>query len=84
METIVLIAAVGLLNVACFLIGARTAQKAVKGEKIAPVNPIAIHKEKQEERREKEEAKKEAEKLEAILQNLERYDGTTAGQQDIV
>lgn len=83
METILLITAVGLLNAACFLIGARTARKAVRGEVIT-ANPIAVHKEKQEERREKEEAKKEAEKLEAILQNLERYDGTTAGQQDIV
>lgn len=83
METIILIAAVGLMNVACFFIGARTAQKAAKGETIIPANPVAVHKEIREERRAREEAKQEAEKLDMILQNLERYDGTSAGQQDI-
>lgn len=87
METILTIATVGLLCVACFFIGARTAQKAVKGETITVPTPTTLresYEEKQQERREKEEARKEAEKLEAILQNMERYDGTPAGQQDIV
>lgn len=86
METIILIATVGLLNVACFFIGARTAQKAVRGEEITVPTPATLHesyKAKQEERREKEEAKMEAEKLDVILQNLDRYDGTPAGQQDV-
>ena len=86
METILLIATVGLLCVACFFLGARTAQKAVRGEEIAVPTFGNLHdsyKEKQQERREKEEAMREAEKLEAILQNMERYDGTPAGQQDI-
>lgn len=86
METILTIATVGLLCVACFFIGARTAQKAVKGEVITIPTPADLQesrKEKQEERREREEAKREAEKLDAILQNLERYDGTPAGQQEV-
>lgn len=87
METILTIATVGLLCVACFFIGARTAQKAVKGEVIAVPTPATLresYEEKQQERREKEEARKEAEKLETILQNMDRYDGTPAGQQDVV
>lgn len=86
MENILLIATIGLLNVACFFIGACTVQKAGKGEEITaptPANLYESHKEKEQERREKEEARKEAEKIEKILLNMERYDGTSAGQQDV-
>ena len=59
-------------------------QKVVKGEEIkAPsiskLNPINIYKEHQE----KEETEKEKNKLETILRNVERYDGTDAGQEDV-
>ena len=87
MENILLIVTVGLMNVTCFFIGACTAQKAEHGKEITaptPANLYASHKEKEQERREREEARKEAEKLDMILQNMERYDGTPAGQQDIV
>ena len=35
------------------------------------------------EKKEKEEANKELEKLDKVLRNIERYDGTEAGQEDI-
>ena len=81
METILLIAVISTLNIVCFFIGAKVGQKVVKGEELkAPtVNPMTIYKEHQE----KKEAEKEINKLEKILSNLDRYDGTEAGQEDI-
>ena len=84
METILLVLVIGILCIVCFFIGARVGQKVVKGEEIkAPsiskLNPINIYKEHQE----KEETEKEKNKLETILKNVERYDGTDAGQEDV-
>ena len=84
METILLILVIGILCIVCFFIGARVGQKVVKGEEIkAPsiskLNPINIYKEHQE----KEEQDKEKKKIETILKNIERYDGTDAGQEDV-
>ena len=81
METILLIAVISTLNIVCFFIGAKVGQKVVKGEdlKAPTVNPMTIYKEHQE----KKEAEKEINKLEKILNNLDRYDGTEAGQEDI-
>ena len=84
METMLLVLEIGILCIVCFFIGARVGQKVVKGEEIkAPsiskLNPINIYKEHQE----KEETEKEKNKLETILRNVERYDGTDAGQEDV-
>lgn len=82
---ILLVITVSVINVACFLIGAKIGT----GKEIqSPAVIYREHKEKKEERieseREMEEAKREREKLEAIERNLERYNGTGAGQEDIV
>lgn len=84
METMLLVLEIGILCIVCFFIGARVGQKVVKGEEIkAPsiskLNPVNIYKEHQE----KEETEKEKNKLETILRNIERYDGTDAGQEDV-
>ena len=84
METILLILVVSTFNIMCFFIGAKITQTASKGEEIkAPdlnkLNPMTIYREHEE----KKEAEKEKNKLEAILKNIERYDGTEAGQEDI-
>ena len=84
METMLLVLEIGILCIVCFFIGARVGQKVVKGEEIkAPsiskLNPINIYKEHQE----KEETEKEKNKLETILRNIERYDGTDVGQEDV-
>ena len=82
--TIILILGTSILNIVCFFIGAKIGQKTVKGEEIkAPkmptMNPIALYNEHQE----KKEAEKEINKLDTILRNIERYDGTDAGQEDV-
>ena len=82
---ILLIITVSVINISCFLIGAKVST----GKEIqSPAVIYREHKQKKEERieteREMEEAKREIEKLEAIERNLDRYDGTGAGQEDIV
>lgn len=84
METILLVLVIGILCIVCFFVGARVGQKVVRGEEIkAPdiskLNPMNIKK----EREQKYEAEKEKNKLETILKNIERYDGTDAGQEDV-
>lgn len=84
METIILIVSIGIMNILCFFIGAKIGQKVVKGEElkapdISKLNPINI----QKKREEKYEVEKEKSKLETILRNIERYDGTDAGQEDV-
>ena len=75
------IVAISLLNIICFIIGAKVGQKIVKGEKIElpKLNPMEVYRDNQE----KKEASKEMDKLETILRNIERYDGTTRGQEDV-
>lgn len=71
----------GTLNIVCFFIGAKVGQKVVKGEpiEIPSLNPMDAIREKEEKR----EARKEQEKIETIMRNIEKYDGTPLGQEDI-
>ena len=72
---------IGMLCIVCFFIGAKVGQKVVRQETITlpNLNPIKAI----EEHREKQETNKENEKKETIWKNLERYDGTSAGQEDV-
>jgi hypothetical protein len=81
METAILILIVSMSNVACFYFGAKVRQTVDKGKELEnPVkNPLQVW----QEHREKKEADKEARRLEIIQENLEKYDGTEAGQKDI-
>lgn len=78
---ILTILVVGTLNVVCFLIGAKVGQKVVKGEtiEIPSINPMEVIR----DREDKKEAKKEQQKIEAIMRNIERYNGSSLGQEDI-
>ena len=78
---ILLIAVVGTLNIVCFLIGAKVGQTVAKGKDIEV--PFKSPFKAYEERQERKEAEKEQQKLDAIIRNLERYDGTDSGQEDI-
>ena len=81
MTTIVYIALTGFLNIACFIIGAKVGQAVSKGETVVmpDISPFKAYRER--------EARKEAEmkqgKLDTIMQNIERYDGTSKGQEDV-
>lgn len=68
-------------NAACLIIGAKVGQKVAKGEpvKIRLPNPVAAIR---EEKAHREEDRAQS-ILEAQLRNIEKYDGTGLGQEDI-
>ena len=77
-----LVAVVGTLNIACFFIGAKVGQTVANGKEIeAPAvkSPMKLI----QEHNDRKEADKEKEKLDVILQNIERYDGTGNHQEDV-
>ena len=78
---ILMVAIVGALNIVCFLIGAKVGQKVVKGEpiEIPSINPMEAIR----DREDKKVSRKEQEKIDAILHNVEVYNGTPLGQKDI-
>ena len=81
MDTLLIVLAVGALCIGCFYIGAKVGQMVVKGETIEmpTINPFEAYR--------KHEAKKEAEmeqdKFDTIMRNIETYDGTGKGQEDV-
>lgn len=80
METILIVLVVGALNIACFFIGAKVGQKVSKGETLtAPVNPLKASLEKQERQRQQMEQNR----IDTIMRNIDRYDGTARGQEDV-
>lgn len=81
---LVLILAVGALNIACFFIGAKVGQRVTKGENIELpfVNPIKAIKEHNEKKL-AEKAEREQERLNTIMENIENYNGTPYGQKDV-
>lgn len=78
---ILMILALGTLNIVCFFVGAKVGQKVVKGESVEmpSVNPIKAIR----EHNEKKSAEMEQNRLETIMRNIERYDGTGKGQEDV-
>lgn len=78
---VVTILAVGFVCMASFMMGAKVGQSVAKGEKVeAPViNPM----EAMRSHREKKEVQMEQDRTAAILRNIDRYDGTSMGQEDV-
>ena len=72
---------VSILNVFCFIIGVRTAQKVEKDEeiKLPSINPMEIAK----EHRERKEAEIEQNKFNVMLENINNYQGDGTGQKDL-
>ena len=80
METIALLI-MGAVNIACFVIGAKVGQQAAKGEpvEVKLPSPVAAVREYRQSR----EDDRERSRTEAILRNIERYDGNPGGQEEI-
>ena len=78
---ILLALVVGTLCIVCFFVGAKVGQTVSKGEPIElpEVNPMKAI----QEHRERKAAEEEQSKLDTILRNVERYDGTGNGQEDV-
>lgn len=78
---ILTVLAIGTLNVVCFFVGAKVGQTVVKGKDIEmpTINPMQYYKDYQE----KKVAEEEKNKIDTILKNIDRYDGTANGQEDV-
>ncbi len=78
---ILLVLAVGALCIGCFCIGAKVGQTVAKGENIElpAVNPIEAVRERQD----RKQAQMEQDKFDTIMRNIEAYDGTSRGQEDV-
>ena len=76
-----LLAVMAASNILCFLIGAKVVQTASKGEEITlpTVNPMEAYK----AHKEKKEAEMEQDRVDTIMRNIESYDGTGRGQEDV-
>lgn len=76
-----LVAIVSAFNVMCFFIGAKVGQTVSKGEavELPNLNPMKAIREMQD----RKEAERVQDKIETIMQNIDNYDGTSAGQKDV-
>jgi len=85
METAILIAIVGTLNIVCFFIGAKVGQTVSKGERIETpeLNPVKAIKKHQERKAAEKEYEMEQSRIDTIMRNIETYDGTSKGQEDV-
>ena len=68
-------------NIVCLIVGAKVGQTVSKGETIQTptVNPIKAIREHLDHK----ESEREQERVNTIMRNIERYDGTTKGQEDV-
>lgn len=80
MDTLTILV-LGFINLACFLMGAKVGQTVSKGEevKLPTVNPIEVYRKHEA----KKEAQMEQERIDTIMRNIECFDGTGRGQEDV-
>ena len=76
-----LLAVVTASNILCFVIGARVGQKVAKGEEVTlpKVDPMEAIR----QREARLEAQKVKNEVDTILRNIDRYDGTGSGQEEV-
>ena len=76
-----LMAVMGAVSIACFIIGAKVGQMVVKGEEIKTpaINPMDAYRKHESKR----EAQMEQDRIETIMRNIEGYNGTGEGQVDV-
>lgn len=75
------IVAIGVMNVFCFMIGAKVGQSVSKGETVEIPKPDPFK--AVVEQRERREQQREADKYEIMMQNVDNYNGSDRGQKDI-
>lgn len=78
---ILTIAVCGIMNILCFMIGAKVGQTVAKGEKVElpSVNPLEAIR----EHKSKQKAEDEQNRIDTIMRNVECYDGTSNNQKDV-
>lgn len=81
-ESLLIIIVVGALCIISFAVGAKVGQRVSKGQPVelpSIPNPIRAIREHEDKR----EAKREQDRYETIMRNIERYDGTSSGQEEV-
>ena len=80
MEALLLLV-MGITNIACFMIGVNVRQKVDKGEevKLPSVNPMEAVRAHQE----RKALEMEQDRIDTIMRNIDAYDGTSRGQEDV-
>lgn len=75
------LAIIGAVNILCFVVGAKVGQAVTRGEtvKMPSVNPVRAVK----DHKARKEAEYEQSRIDTILRNADRYDGTPYGQEDV-
>ena len=81
MELVLCMMIMGLTNIACFMIGASVRQKVDKGEevKLPSVNPMEAIRAHQD----RKEAEIEKNRIDTIMRNIDSYNGTPDGQEEV-
>lgn len=81
MEITITILATAFVCLSCFIVGAKVGQKVSRGEdiKVPTINPIEAIR----EHNSKKEAEMAQDRLDTIMKNIESYDGTPNGQEDV-
>lgn len=78
METVIIAAVMAIANIMCFMLGVKVGMAAAKGEPI--VQSFSFPK---VDTKQPKEAEIQRQKIDTILRNIERYDGTGMGQEDV-
>ena len=75
------LAIIGAVNILCFLVGAKVGQAVTRGETVQmpSVNPVKAVR----DHKARKEAEYEQSRIDMILRNVESYDGTPCGQQEV-
>lgn len=78
---VLLVVVTGTVCSLCFLIGAKVGNTVAKGGdvEVPELNPVKLYK----AHTERKEAEAERDRNETILRNIEKYDGTGLGQEEI-
>ena len=81
MDIVWLLAIASVTNIACFVVGAKVGQTVSKGETIETptVNPMEVYRKNQAQK----EAEREKKMYDTILRNIDIYDGTGYGQEEV-
>ena len=76
-----LLAVMAISNILCFMIGAKVGQKVAKGEdvELPSVDPVKTYR----EHKSRKEYDKVLGEYETVLENVEKYNGTSIGQREV-
>jgi hypothetical protein len=85
MRTIMAMIVMAVACIVCLVLGVKIGQSTAKGEDIdlSLPNPVTSWQEKHAQKEARKEAQREADKVNAILENIDSYDGTGAHQKGV-